>query len=110
MAAFRALSPTGAEPGRGFRALYQRLGDLRLGEPPPALVFADVDGFGEVAESLGPGRTSEVLEEIAGRLSAVVRGRDLFAHLGWDGYCVLLAGPTHPEVAEEVARRMLAAG
>jgi diguanylate cyclase (GGDEF)-like protein len=107
--AFRAWQPGTAEPGTGFAALYDRLAALAGGAGPPlALLVVDLDRFTPVADALQPERTAALLDEVAGRLRRVVRGRDLFAHLGGDRFGVLITGRSQTQGAEEIGRRLLA--
>lgn len=72
-----------------------------------ALCLCDLDGFKTVNDSLGHHAGDELLQVVAGRLSAIVRGGDLVARLGGDEFAVLLDGLASAERAYEVAERIV---
>jgi diguanylate cyclase (GGDEF)-like protein/hemerythrin-like metal-binding protein/PAS domain S-box-containing protein len=83
-----------------------------------AVCFLDLDGFKWVNDNLGHDAGDEVLKEIAGRLSKVVRGEDTIARLGGDEF-VLLFGELEQEHAlsalldrllQDIARPILIQG
>jgi diguanylate cyclase (GGDEF)-like protein/PAS domain S-box-containing protein len=76
-----------------------------------ALLFLDLDDFKVVNDTLGHLAGDRVLEEVAGRIEAVLRAGDTAARLGGDEFAVLLedVGQDHdPEVAL-VAERLIEA-
>jgi diguanylate cyclase (GGDEF)-like protein/PAS domain S-box-containing protein len=72
-----------------------------------AVVFADLDDFKTINDSLGHVVGDEVLIEAATRLAATVRPTDTAARFGGDEFAVLIEGITHLEEAVEVAERIL---
>ncbi len=74
-----------------------------------AVVFIDLDRFTPINDSLGHDVGDQMLQVIAGRLSATVRTGDLVARLGGDEFVVALTGIASPADAESVAQKLLAA-
>jgi diguanylate cyclase (GGDEF)-like protein len=92
--------------------LHERLGQvLDRAEPGRAVdvLFLDLDRFKAVNDSLGHAWGDALLVEIAARLQAAARPRDLVARLGGDEFVVVCADLEDPAEAGAVARRMLAA-
>jgi predicted signal transduction protein with EAL and GGDEF domain len=87
-----------------------------------AVLFADLDGFKTVNDSLGHGAGDELVVQIARRLAdglrredTIARGTPLLptrpaaptiARLGGDEFTILLDDVQHPDVAVSIARRM----
>jgi len=76
--------------------------------PRLAVVFADLDDFKTINDSLGHVVGDEVLVEAAQRLAATVRPTDTAARFGGDEFAVLIDGIEQVDEAEEVAERILA--
>lgn len=91
-------------------ALHQRDGH------PVALLFIDLDDFKSINDGLGHAVGDRVLQEIADRLRAGVRGSDTVARLGGDEFAVLVeGGGIEPDVMAEqllarIRRPVLAGG
>jgi diguanylate cyclase (GGDEF)-like protein len=73
-----------------------------------ALLFADLDSFKDVNDTLGHAVGDRLLEEAARRFQSAVRRDDLVARLGGDEFIVLLRQVEEPEI-RAVAQRILAA-
>ena len=68
-----------------------------------------LDGFKHVNDSLGHLVGDQLLQSVASRLTACVRGSDTVSRLGGDEFVVLLAEMARPEDAATAAVRMLEA-
>jgi diguanylate cyclase (GGDEF)-like protein/PAS domain S-box-containing protein len=105
--ASRALrDPLTGVPNRTllFDRLRQRLGSREPGEV--ALVFADLDGFKAINDSLGHGAGDVVLREVARRLGAQLRPVDTLARVGGDEFVVLCGSPISHAAADAFVRRL----
>ncbi len=75
-----------------------------------AVLYLDLDRFHTVNDSLGVEAGDEVLVEIAGRLTGLLRLGDTLARLGGDKFAVLVDGaggaPQAVEFAREIARSL----
>ena len=72
-----------------------------------AVLFLDLDHFKEINDTLGHAVGDEVLAQVAERLRAATRGRDILGRLGGDEFMVIAEGLSRPEQAELVARKAL---
>ncbi len=73
-----------------------------------AVLYLDLDRFKLVNDSLGHGAGNELLREVAARLRACVRPADLVARLGGDEFAALFESVGDPQVALQLADRVLA--
>lgn len=99
-------------PNRGYLRdrLDRVLGRQRRGRPPNyAVLYADVDRFKIINDSLGHLAGDEVLKEVARRLLSCVREPDVVARLGGDEFAILLEDLPAPDIAVRVAQRIIAA-
>ena len=74
-----------------------------------AVMLCDLDRFKMINDSLGHHAGDQLLQEIARRLSNVVRDVDTVARLGGDEFTIVLSPATSREDAEVVARRVIEA-
>ncbi len=72
-----------------------------------AVMYVDVDHFKQVNDRHGHDAGDAVLQKIAGRLRASVRGTDTVARLGGDEFVVLLESLRTEQEASAVARKIL---
>ena len=72
-----------------------------------AVLFLDLDRFKIVNDSLGHIAGNELLREVAQRLRACVRPRDLVARLGGDEFAILLEDLHDIEAGMRLAQRVL---
>lgn len=76
-------------------------------EGPVSLLLLDLDGFKVVNDSFGHHTGDLVLQEVARRLSATLRGADTVGRLGGDEFAIVLPESDTDE-ARQVATRILA--
>ncbi len=74
-----------------------------------ALMLCDLDRFKLINDSMGHGAGDQLLQEVARRLTGIVRNIDTVARIGGDEFVIVLSPPASPAEAEEVARRALEA-
>jgi diguanylate cyclase (GGDEF)-like protein len=72
-----------------------------------AFLFLDMDNFKQVNDSLGHEVGDGLLNIMASRLRASVRGDDFVARIGGDEFCVLLQDIADPREAAAVAQKLL---
>lgn len=73
-----------------------------------SVLFLDLDKFKNVNDTLGHAAGDRLLKQVSGRLSAVMRTRDVVARLGGDEFIVLVDGVT-PDEALEMGLRIIKA-
>ncbi|MDQ3039787.1 MAG: EAL domain-containing protein, partial [Pseudomonadota bacterium] len=74
-----------------------------------AVLFLDLDRFKLVNDSVGHAVGDELLVESGRRIASCMRGDDVVSRFGGDEFAILTEGLDGPEMAEELARRVLAA-
>jgi len=72
-----------------------------------AVMYLDLDRFKLVNDSLGHPAGDQLLKEVARRLNACVRPRDLVARLGGDEFAILLEDTQHHDDAVRLGKRLL---
>jgi diguanylate cyclase (GGDEF)-like protein len=70
-----------------------------------ALMVFDLDRFKLVNDSLGHNAGDDLLQEVARRLTGLVRSVDTVARLGGDEFALLITSIHHPEDAKSLASR-----
>jgi diguanylate cyclase (GGDEF)-like protein/PAS domain S-box-containing protein len=79
----------------------------RRGNPLPAVLFVDLDGFKAINESVGHAAGDDLLVIVSERLRECVRPEDTVARLGGDEFAVLLDDVADPRDVSNVARRII---
>ncbi len=74
-----------------------------------AVLFLDLDRFKLVNDSVGHAVGDELLVETGRRIAGSMRGNDVVSRLGGDEFAILTEGLSGPQMAEELAHRVLAA-
>ncbi len=72
-----------------------------------AVLVVDLDRFKSVNDSLGHIAGDELLQEVARRLSGLLRKEDTLARLGGDEFVLVIDEVSNPQNAEAVARKVL---
>ncbi len=72
-----------------------------------AVIFLDLDRFKYINDSLGHATGDQLLQSVAKRLLAGVRGSDTVSRQGGDEFVILLSEITYPEDAATSARKIL---
>jgi len=85
----------------------QALARSRRNGEQAAILFLDLDGFKKVNDSLGHTIGNELLQQVAERLSGLVRTQDTVARMGGDEFTVLLCNLDDTETPQLVGDRIL---
>lgn len=101
---------TGLPNRRGFEdRVVQAVARARRGRHIVGVMYLDVDYFKQINDQHGHAAGDAVLQTVARRLQAAVRGTDTVARLGGDEFVVLLENLQIDREAEVVANKILAA-
>ena len=89
-----------------LRRLLQTVNDCRQRQARLAVVVIDLNGFKQVNDLYGHAVGDLLLQAIARRFAACVRGGDMLARLGGDEFAAILADIPDRETAHEVAHKL----
>jgi diguanylate cyclase (GGDEF)-like protein/PAS domain S-box-containing protein/hemerythrin-like metal-binding protein len=92
-----------------FDRFSQTISRAKRDQRRVALLFADLDGFKQVNDSLGHEAGDAVLRMAAQRLLACVRAVDTVVRFGGDEFAVILGDLDEPSQAAQVAEKIVAA-
>lgn len=87
--------------------LHHAISKARRIQQGMALLFLDLDRFKNINDSLGHEVGDQVLQEVAKRLSAIVRESDTLARLGGDEFVITLEQNTESREITIVAQKIL---
>jgi diguanylate cyclase (GGDEF)-like protein len=92
-------------------SLYERLAGLIRTRGPSSLavIYADLDSFKAINDTLGHGAGDTVLKHVASQLVASVRASDVVARIGGDEFVIVLPGVSERGEAARIAD-LVAAG
>jgi diguanylate cyclase (GGDEF)-like protein/PAS domain S-box-containing protein len=109
----QALAERDALTGlRNRRGLEHCIADLPSGHRASgglALLLLDLDGFKQVNDTHGHEAGDAVLRSVASKLEDAVRHNDIVARLGGDEFVLVLEGVKLPEMAAQVADKLVTA-
>lgn len=72
-----------------------------------AVLFLDLDNFKTINDTLGHAAGDELLQEVARRLSRLMRATDTISRLGGDEFVILLPGIRHEDLVGDIAAKLL---
>ena len=87
--------------------LMQAIAHADRDSRPFALMVCDLDRFKLVNDSLGHSAGDELLQEVARRLSGMVRSVDTVARVGGDEFFLLITSLHHPDEARLLGARII---
>lgn len=90
------------------RRLEEALEQCRSTPALLGLLYIDLDRFKQVNDSLGHPAGDALVQEVAARLIAEVRGYDMVARLGGDEFAILIVGAVDRKAIEKVCNRIVA--
>jgi diguanylate cyclase (GGDEF)-like protein/PAS domain S-box-containing protein len=89
--------------------LVQAMAAARRQQHQLAVLFVDVDRFKHINDSLGHAMGDQLLQSVARRLVANVRGSDTVSRQGGDEFVILLSTVAHAQDAALSANKLLSA-
>jgi diguanylate cyclase (GGDEF)-like protein len=92
-----------------FVRLGQAMAQARRSNDFLAICYLDLDGFKAINDQFGHAAGDSLLQEVASRIQAVVRGNDTVARMGGDEFAILLGDIKQPDDCSSLLERLLAA-
>jgi len=89
--------------------IAQAIGLARRNRTQLAVLFVDLDRFKAINDAGGHAAGDKLLQSVAKRLKACVRGSDTVSRKGGDEFVVLLSEIAHPDDAARTAEKIIAA-
>jgi diguanylate cyclase (GGDEF)-like protein len=89
--------------------LERMLSDARTGGARLALVYLDLDRFKNINDTLGHPAGDDLIRELAGRLTTLVRQNDCVARLGGDEFAIIQCGISGPDEVSALCTRIIQA-
>jgi diguanylate cyclase (GGDEF)-like protein len=83
--------------------------EVRVGGPPAAVFYIDLDHFKDVNDTLGHPVGDELIRNVTLRLNRIMRGKDLVARLGGDEFAVITYSGHDSEMLLAIAGRIISA-
>ena len=90
-----------------YDRLQQALAHCRRGDRAAAVVFADLDHFKMVNDTLGHAAGDILLKQVAQRLKECLRADDTVCRLGGDEFAVILSDLAHGEDAGAAVQKLM---
>jgi len=88
-------------------ALQKAIAWAKRGDQTFAVLFLDIDHFKDVNDTLGHPVGDLLIQEVAQRLSAIVRETDTVARFGGDEFAIVLASIQEPAAVADVDREQI---
>lgn len=86
--------------------MHRALAAAKRGHTSSAVLVLDLNGFKRVNDTFGHEHGDRLLQQVARRLSGVVRGTDTVARLGGDEFAILPGGATDLAAAAAIAWKL----
>jgi diguanylate cyclase (GGDEF)-like protein len=85
------------------------MADSKRNDKKTAVIILDLDHFKNVNDNFGHDVGDDLLKEVSGRLTSILRQTDTVCRMGGDEFALLISDASLKEMIEEVGQRILAA-